>query len=56
MEKTGGFLRRPSHNSRLRTRPPHSSTIHPSRNWMIRFPYSAFVSECVTWMMVVPRR
>ena len=31
-----------------------SSTIQPSRRWMMREPYEAFTSECVTWMMVVP--
>jgi hypothetical protein len=29
-------------------------TTHPSRRLMIRFPYAAFVSLCVTWMIVVP--
>ena len=29
-------------------------TIHPSRSLMTRLPYCAFVSECVTWMIVVP--
>ena len=27
---------------------PHSSTTQPSRSWMIRLPYAALASECVT--------
>ena len=30
------------------------STTQPSRSWMMRVPYAAFTSECVTWMIVAP--
>ena len=34
----------------------YSSTTHPSRRRMMRSPYEAFVSECVTCTIVVPVR
>ena len=34
--------------------PASGSTIHPSRSWMVRCPYAAFRSECVTCTIVVP--
>src|SRR5690606_12608422 len=31
-----------------------SPTIHPSSRLIVRWPYAAFASECVTWTIVVP--
>src|ERR1700733_2679275 len=31
-----------------------SPTNQPSRNWMVRLPYAALASECVTCTIVVP--
>ena len=45
-------IRPPSPNHALTA--PSIPVIQPSFNSMIRFPYVAFVSECVTWMIVVP--
>jgi len=34
--------------------PGYRRTPQPSWSWTIRDPYSAFFSECMTWMIAVP--